>query len=50
MCIRDRIQTDTAETTDPGTYFYSWDDEQGYKDYSIGAGYGPAKALSLIHI
>lgn len=22
------IQTDTAETTDPGTYFYSWDDEQ----------------------
>ena len=38
------IQTDTAETTDPGTYFYSWDDEQGYKDYSIGAGYGPAQA------
>lgn len=34
----------TAETTDPGTYFYSWDDEQGYKDYSIGAGYGPAQA------
>ena len=23
---------------------YSWDDEQGYKDYSIGAGYGPAQA------
>lgn len=38
------IQTDTAETTDPDTYFYSWDDEQGYKDYSIGAGYGPAQA------
>lgn len=37
-------QTDTTEITNPDTYFYSWDDDQGYKDYSIAAGFGPAQA------
>lgn len=37
------VETDTTEIGNPDTYFYSWDDE-GYKDYSIAAGFGEAEA------
>lgn len=38
------VEPDTAELTNPDTYFYSWDDDQGYRDYSIAAGFGAAEA------
>lgn len=40
----DTVQTDTAEITGSDTYFYSWDDDDGYKYYSIAAGFGEAEA------
>lgn len=38
------VQTDTAELTGSDTYFYNWDDDDGYKYYSIAAGFGEAEA------
>lgn len=40
----DAVQTDTSEITSSDTYFYSWDDDNGYKYYSIAAGFGVAEA------
>ena len=40
----DAVQTDTAEIINSDTYFYSWDDDEGSKYYSIGEGFGKAVA------
>ena len=40
----DAVQTDTAEIISSDTYFYSWDDDEGSKYYSIAAGFGKAVA------
>ena len=40
----DAVQTDTSVKSDWDTYFYSWDDDDGYKYYAISAGFGQAEA------
>ena len=40
----DAVQTDTSVKSDRDTYFYSWDDDDGYKYYAISAGFGQAEA------
>lgn len=40
----DAVQTDTSVKSDRDTYFYSWNDDDGYKYYAISAGFGQAEA------